>query len=44
MAATPPWDGRAAALPVLSPAQRAIAAQKLRDRAEALEDVAPAMP
>ena len=33
-----------AALPVLTPAQRAIAAQKLRDKAEALEDVAPGMP
>ena len=33
-----------AALPVLKPPQRAIAAQKLRDRAEALEDVAPGMP
>ena len=33
-----------AALPVLTPAQRAIAAQKLRDRAESLEEVAPGMP
>ena len=33
-----------AALPVLTPGQRAIAAQKLRDKAEALEDVAPGMP
>jgi Spy/CpxP family protein refolding chaperone len=32
------------ALPVLTAQQRAIAAQKLRDRAEALEDVAPGMP
>ena len=32
------------ALPVLTEQQRAIAAQKLRDRAEALEDVAPGMP
>jgi Spy/CpxP family protein refolding chaperone len=32
------------ALPVLTPQQRAIAAQKLRDRAEAVEDVAPGMP
>jgi len=33
-----------AALPVLTPQQRAIAAQKLRDKAQALEDVAPGMP
>jgi Spy/CpxP family protein refolding chaperone len=33
-----------AALPILTPQQRAIAAQKLRDRAEAMEDVAPGMP
>ena len=33
-----------AALPVLTAQQRAIAAQKLRDKAEALEDVAPGMP
>ena len=32
------------ALPVLTPQQRAIAAQKLRDRAEGMEDVAPGMP
>lgn len=33
-----------ATLPVLTLQQRAIAAQKLRDKAEALEDVAPGMP
>ena len=32
------------ALPVLTPQQRAIAAQKLRDRAEGMEDVGPGMP
>jgi len=32
------------ALPVLTPQQRAIAAQKLRDRAESLDDVAPGVP
>jgi Spy/CpxP family protein refolding chaperone len=31
-------------LPVLTPQQRAIAAQKLRDRAESLDEVAPGMP
>jgi Spy/CpxP family protein refolding chaperone len=33
-----------AALPVLTPQQRAIAAQKLRDRAESLEEMGPGMP
>jgi Spy/CpxP family protein refolding chaperone len=31
-------------LPVLTPQQRAIAAQKLREKAEAIEDVGPGMP
>jgi len=33
-----------AALPILTPQQRAIAAQKLRDRAEAVEEEGPEMP
>jgi hypothetical protein len=33
-----------AALPVLTAPQRAIAAQKLRDKAEALEEMGPGMP
>ena len=33
-----------AALPVLTPQQRTLAAQKLRDRAESMDEVAPGMP